>query len=249
MFPKITFLFLFLFSSAGVAGFAQSLSLSNQNGPIVPNGIIVQPGTPDSVKFNTYINVTNTSGNVINVLCKKQELTMLDSTQTFICWANFCYAPSVIISANAQPVAAGETYSGFKGIYAHVSYNNITIGESVVRWVFLDMENPNDSVSVTVRYTTFPVGIGEEDTSDDQMFTMSPNPTAGAVFIGYPAHPASSGTILIQNMQGIVVHSQKFPPNANHASLDISHLKDGIYLCSLLIDGIRTHTKKLIIKQ
>jgi hypothetical protein len=246
--PTIFFLISFLFSITGVTGFAQSLSLSNQYGPIVPNGIIVQSGTPDSVKLNTYINVTNTTGNAINVLCKKQELYMLDSTQTFMCWSNFCYAPHVVISPNAQPIGAGETYTGFKGIYAQVKYNYLMIGESVVRWVFLNQDNPDDSVSVTVRYTTYPVGIGEEHNIDDLAFTMSPNPTAGAVLIGFHSNLTSAGTIQIQNMHGIAVLSQQVPYPADQISLDVSHLNNGVYLCSLLINGIRKHTQKFIIR-
>jgi len=233
---------------AGSGGFSQSLSLSNQFGQIVPNFTIIQAGTPDSNTLFTYFDVKNTSADAINVLCKKTELSLLDSTQTFICWANFCYVPSVFISYNAQTIGSGETYSGFKGIYAQMAYDNFYIGESVVRWVFFDQENTNDSVSVTVRYQTFPVSIGGVKAGEGGILNIFPNPAAEKTGIYSSMSPASMGTILIQNMQGVAVRTQLFPPGTGNVIIDICNLCDGVYFCSLMIDGIRSQTKKLIVK-
>jgi hypothetical protein len=246
---KIQLLFISLFLTYGLACFSQSLSLSNKFGPVAPNSTIIQSGTPDSNTLLTYLDVKNTSGNSINVLCKKQELSMLDSTQTYMCWANFCYAPHILVSPNAVPLGAGETYSGFKAIYAQIAYNNFFIGESIVRWVFFDQQNPDDSVSVTVRYQTFPVGLDEVSTCNDLILNIFPNPAGERVQISYLLPAFCSGTVLIQNLQGAVVQQHQVSAGTNSVSADITHLCEGIYFCSLLVDGKRTPTKKLIVNQ
>jgi hypothetical protein len=246
---KKLFYILSIFLVSGYCGFSQSLSLSNTSGPIVPNSTIIQSGTPDSNTLLTYLDVKNTSGNPINVLCKKAELSLLDSTQTYMCWANFCYAPHVLISPNAVPIGAGETYSGFKAIYAQLAYNNFFVGESVVRWVFFDQDNADDSVSVTVRYQTYPVGIGDKKSSEGMTLNIFPNPASENVRIDYSISTESAGVLLIQNIQGVVVHSQVLIPNANSISADVANLCEGIYFCSLLVEGTKTRTSKLFVKR
>jgi hypothetical protein len=245
---KKLLLYISIFLVAGFSGFSQSLSLSGLFGPIVPNSTIIQAGTPDSNTLLTYLNVKNTSSDPINVLCKKNELSLLDSTQTYMCWANFCYAPHILISPNAVPVGAGETYSGFKAIYAQLAYNNFFVGESVVRWVFFDQDNADDSVSVTVRYQTYPVGIGDLKASEGMILNIFPNPASENVRFDYSMPAGSTGILLIQNLQGVVVQKHTLPANTSNISIDITNLGDGIYFCSPLIDGLKAQTKKLFVK-
>jgi hypothetical protein len=230
------------------AGYSQSLSLSNQNGPIVPNSIIIQPGTPDSVTLNTYIDITNTGNAPLNVLCRKTELNMIDSTRTFICWANFCYAPHIYVTPNTQSIGSGETYTGFKGIYAHDTYNFFSVGESVVRWTFFDQDNLNDSVSVTVRYPTYPVSIGELYGSVSVLSAIYPNPVSFTANTEFTVPRGSQGSILIRDVVGAVVQTYLVPAGTGKIQMNVSNLSDGVYFCSLLIDGRPAHTRKLIVR-
>jgi hypothetical protein len=229
-------------------GYTQSLSLSNQNGPIVSNSIIIQAGTPDSVTLNTYIDITNTGNAPLNVLCRKTELNMIDSTRTFICWANFCYAPHIFITPTAQTIGSGETYTGFKGIYAHETYNFFSVGESVVRWTFYNQDNINDSVCVTVRYPTYPVNIGELDRNLSVLSVIYPNPASGIANAGYTVPRGSRGSILIRDVVGNVVQTHLVPAGTGKVQLNVSELSEGVYFCSLVIDGRPAHTRKLVVR-
>jgi len=230
------------------AGFAQSLSLSNPNGPVVPNSTIIQTGTPDSNTLLTYLSVTNTGSNTINVVCRKTLLTMLDSTHIYLCWANYCYAPHIHLSPDSVPVAPDETYSGFKAIYAQMAYNNFFIGESMVRYTFFDQDNASDSVSVTVRYQTFPVGIGDVTAMEELKLHLYPNPATAIVGFDYSVPAGSRGTMEIRDALGTLVQTQDVAGNSGHLTEDVAGLGEGIYFCSLRADGKPMQTRKLIVQ-
>lgn len=227
---------------------SQSLTLSDQNGPIPSNSTIIQPGTPDSNRLLTYLNVNNISTNTIQVICKKTELSMLDSTQTFMCWAGYCFAPHLYVSPYAQPIEAGQTNHEFKGIYAQVSYNSFPIGESVVRWVFCDQSNVNDSVSVTVRYTTYPVSLDEVQKSPNGFVNCNPNPADIFTTVRFSDQIVSCGSVRIYNILGETVYEQPLPPFTSHpVRVSTMNLASGIYICSVSVNGNFIASDKLII--
>ena len=240
-------LIFFMLPVAALHCFSQSLLILTHNGPLEPNSTIIQPGTTDSSTLNTYLNVMNTANHPINILCKKTEIMMQDSTQTFMCWAGYCYAPWVYQSYNAQPVAAGQTYTGFKGIYAQVSYNPFTIGESMVRWVFFDESDAADSVAVTVIYTTYPVGIGDEQGSQAFIMKLSPNPASAEVKIRYSAPSATRVSIRIRDLTGIRYEVGVPSGHSKIATVNTLDLPRGLYFCSLLVEGETIVTKKLLV--
>lgn len=227
---------------------SQSLILSDHNGPIPPNSTIIQPGTPDSNTLLTYLNVNNISNNTIQVICKKTEIMMLDSTQTFMCWAGYCFAPHLYVSPYAQPIEAGQTNHEFKGIYAQVSYNSFTVGESVVRWVFCDQSNENDSVSVTVRYTTYPVGIDEVQMRRSGFVACYPNPADLFTTVRYSDQMESCGSVRICNILGETVFEQPLVPFNNLVRISTMNLTSGVYFCCLSVNGNYVASDKLMIR-
>jgi len=239
----------FVMLLACFTSFGQSLSLSDSNGPIAPNATIIQSGTPDSNTLLTYLKVTNMANLTINVICRKTELTMLDSTQIYLCWANHCYIPGIFVSPDSVPVAPGETYSGFKAIYAQMAYNNFFIGESRVRYVFFDQNNLNDSVSVTVLYQTFPVGNGRVAEKEPLKLDLFPNPAVSSVIVDYSTPDGSSVVLEIRDVSGNLVQTRPIPAKTGQIETDISNLLKGAYFCSLLVNGKPSLTKKLIVRR
>ncbi len=231
-------------------GYSQSLSLSNNNGPVTPNTILYQTGTPDSLELVTYLNVKNNSSQTMDVLCKKVELTLVNSNQVTMCWAVGCYSPTVYISSDPKSIAAGTTYSEFSGHYQAGEFStHLALGESTVRWVFFDRANPNDSVSVIVKYAINPTGI--DDATAPQVGMLSnicPNPASGDVTCNYAMPAGSQGTILVRDIVGTTVQTQLLPSASGKATISTLNLRSGIYFCSLLVDGKISQTKKLIVK-
>ncbi|MFZ4521917.1 MAG: T9SS type A sorting domain-containing protein [Bacteroidales bacterium] len=237
-----------LLSIVAIYGYSQSLSLSNIGGTIAPNATILQVGTPDSAELITYFNVKNVSSNPVSVLCKKVELTMLDSTEITMCWAGGCYPATTNISPNSQAIPAGETNTEFVGHYTQIAFNHFKVGESVVRWVFYDRANVNDSVSVTVKYTSFPLGVDENTSRMGVLSGIYPNPASVNANCSYSMPSGAEGSIVVRDLLGSEVQNLLLPSSTGKVSINTLDLRDGIYFCSLLIDGKVSQTKKLIVK-
>ncbi|MCX6267311.1 MAG: T9SS type A sorting domain-containing protein [Bacteroidetes bacterium] len=246
---KKLFLSVCLLSIAAFYGYSQSLSLSNSHGILAPNSTIFQAGSPDSVKLVTYLDVKNAGSSRIDVLCKKVELNLLDSTEVTFCWAGECGSAAIYVSRNAQSINPGQTITDFSGDYlANTSSYYFHSGESRVRWVFFDKSNPNDSASVTVVYTTFGVGMQDPKTSEGMLSNIYPNPANGQANFSYSLPSGSAGTIIIRDLLGSLVQTQILTVATGKTSLNTSLLGDGVYFCSLLVDGKVSQTKKLIVR-
>ncbi|MCX6304944.1 MAG: T9SS type A sorting domain-containing protein [Bacteroidetes bacterium] len=237
-----------LFSIVLVYGYSQSLSISNIHGTIAPNAIMIQEGSPDSAELITYFNVTNTSGSSVDVLCKKVELTMLDSTEITMCWAGGCYPASTNISPYSQAIGAGLTNNEFVGHYTQIAFHHFKPGESVVRWVFYDRSNVNDSASVTVKYTSYPLGVDETAARQSSLSNVYPNPASANATCSYSIPAGSQGTILVRDLLGSTMQTLSPATASGKVTIDAINLNDGIYFCSLLVDGKISQTKKLIVK-
>lgn len=229
-------------------GYSQSLTLSNRNGAIAPNSTITQAGTPDSVELVTYLNVKNTSANSLKVLVKKVQISMLDSTEVTMCWAGGCYGSGTFVSPNDQAMAPGETITEFSGHYTQVAFSHFKSGESVVRWVFYDRANVNDSVSVTVKYTTYPLGIAESLARQGTLSNIYPNPAFMDASCNYSLPAGLQGTIVVRDMLGTTVHAQLLPDQAGKVTINTSGMSEGIYFCSLVTNGKIVQSRKLIVK-
>jgi len=234
-----------LFSAVVFYGYSQSLSLSNASGPIAANSIITQAGTPDSTELVTYLHVTNNGSNSLSVLCKKVCVLAKDSTEVTMCWAGGCYPAFVNVSPNAATIGSGQTAIDFSGHYATTTSHGIGLGVCVVRWVFFDENNINDSVSVTVKYTTYPVGMDEK--SSEMLSNIYPNPAGTHAACTFSVPASSQGMIIVRNLVGTTVLSEAVEGNGK-LTLNTAGLSDGIYFCSLMLDGKISQTKKLVVK-
>lgn len=246
---KKLLLSVYLISIVAFYGYSQNISLSDSNGTIAPNSVLIQAGKPDTNELITYLYIKNTGSSSIDVLCKKYHLSMLDSAEITMCWAGSCYSPETFISPNAQPIPAGHIVSDFVGHYTstRTSYHFIS-GESVVRWVFFDRANVNDSASVTIKYTTYPLGIEEANACQGLLSNAYPNPASGYATCGYAVPAGSKGTIIIRDVLGSTVQTQTLSDAKGKFTMNTINLSDGVYFCSLLVDGKISQTKKLIVK-
>jgi hypothetical protein len=244
---KKLLLVVYLLSVAAFYGYSQSLTLSNLQGPVAANSTIVQTGTSDSLELLTYMYVKNTGASTLNVYCKKVHISDMDSTEVTMCWAGGCYPSFVNVSPNGQAITPGQTITDFVAHYASATGRGFKSGESVVRWVFYDGANPNDSVSVIVKYTTYPSGLEDRTSRQGMLSAAYPNPADAAASFTYAVPAGSQGTIVIRNLVGTTVQSEQVS-GAGKMSISTLGLADGIYFCSLVLDGKSSLTRKLVVR-
>jgi hypothetical protein len=235
---NLTFL---LLCFSGLACYSQSLSLADDFGPIANGAEIVQAGPSDTLQIITWLHLTNQSGNSIGVMMKKEEISMLPETISSICWAGYCYAPEIVISSYSLTIPPGETVSG---CFAHFGPHG-SRGVSTIRWTFFLKSDPNDSLSVTVHYSTYPAATGN---IPDPQFSISPSgpvPADNQIGIRYSVPPQIPGRITLRNPAGKLISVRELDSRAGTVIYNTTDLPSGIYYCTLVIDGKAVKTMKI----
>src|SRR5690606_8995354 len=128
-------------------------------------------------------NITPTQ-RTINV--KRYELTVLPGSQNYFCWG-VCYDAAEAaerpfwVSQHPVVLSSGQIISNFYGDYKPMG----NPGTASFRFVWFDMDSPNDSTWVDITYTALePAGITE--TSAVRGFAAFPNPSVdGSISFNY----------------------------------------------------------------
>lgn len=233
---------LFLFLAGTFAGISQSISLSHGGGSI-NNGDTIKVYEDTTGTMIAHVDVANTSGNDLDVLAKKVELSLVQGMENFFCWTA-CYTPGTYLSPNPVTIPANSSVSNFDGEYQPKG----NLGTSEVRYVFFVKGKENDSASVVVNYVA--TGAGIEGKTEDPEFSMAyPNPADDYVAFKYdlPGHVSDAG-IIMRDMIGTKVKEKDISQNSGEISIDPHDLNKGIYFYSIVLDNKIYTTKKLVIK-
>ncbi len=246
---KKIYLFTLILTSLTFYGIAQSVTLISKSGILAQNTTLIQAGTPDSSELITFVNVKNITTDPVNIFCKKSDLSMMDSTESTMCWAGGCYPSWVTVSNSPQTIGAGETVTDFSGHYVWTGKKlGFRTGESVIRWVFYNAINITDSVSLTVYYTTYGAGLNEAGIGPTALSNGYPNPANSQVTIGYSVPAGTDGTIVIRDVLGSAKKTVRLDAASGKVSINTSDLSSGIYFYSLEVNGKTAQTKKLVVR-
>jgi len=244
---KKLLLLVYLLSIAAFYGYSQSLSLMTPQGTVVTNSFITQYGTYDSLELVTYLHVKNISAQDVNIYAKKIEIFLTDSVETTMCWAGGCYSASTFVSPNYASIPAGQTATDFSGHYSTTTGHGFNLGESIVRWVFFNDENHNDSVYITVKYSCWSVAV-DDKSQLGMLSNIYPNPADARASFSYAIPSGSNGEIIIRNLVGATVQTEQVSTASGKITMNTFNLADGIYFCSLVLDGKISQTKKLVVR-
>lgn len=238
---------LFIIASLIIAAFvanAQSLSLTHDGIVLEPNAQFTTHGEANDDEMINHLDVTNNSSSSMEVLVKKIENYLVDSSENTFCWAGLCFAPFVYVSPYTVTIPAGGTeIDGFQGHYNPWSHP----GESSVSYVFFDEANPNDSVMVTVIYTTLETGIGDNYSSDYTFSKPYPNPATGVVKFDYNLPDHQDVSVKIYSLIGSQVGEAKISAANGTLSFNTGNLEDGFYFYSLFTGSEKMESGKFII--
>jgi hypothetical protein len=75
-----------------------------------------------------------------------------------------------------------------------------------------------------------------------------PNPANASASFTCSVPAGSQGNIVIRNLLGATVYSEPASAGTSKVTVSTTMLSDGIYFCSLLVDGKASQTKKLVVK-
>jgi len=80
-----------------------------------------------------------------------------------------------------------------------------------------------------------------------QKLKLYPNPVSDRLFIEYDVIFVKEAKLQIYNSIGAVVYTKTLEEKTDNVEVNVSDYKNGLYFCSLQIDGKLLNTKKILI--
>ncbi len=225
---------------------AQSFTLE-WNGEVCGDTITLTPESPEAtdIAFEAIFNNLTDVG--VNIKVARNEIIMMDSTDSDFCWAGQCYPSWVDTSGNFQYVPAGGS-SAEADFVAHYHIHN-AVGVSLIEYTFYNNDNPDENVKIVVKFDTDPTTINENILKNIWLSDVYPNPATNFVTIDYRLpQEVLSANVKVVNILGSIVKEQNVDIRNNNMRMDITDINSGIYFYSLFVNGEVYSTKKLIVR-
>jgi len=182
----------------------------------------------------------------VNIEVARDEIIIVDGSVNYFCW-DTCYLHAVDTSIKVKYIPAGSS-TVLGDFVAHYEINETT-GSSVIGYKFYDKSNPDENLSVFVKFDTSPSGVDDNIFNNIRISEIYPNPATNFVNIDYDIPiDATEANVRIVNMFGMVVKDRKLHASNNHMRLNVSELVEGIYFYSIYVNGKIFTTKKMIIR-
>jgi hypothetical protein len=208
-----------------------------------PNPTIVV-GSADADELATGIDIMNISLEQKVVKVRRTVLMSIDSTSNYFCFGPSCYTAIVSVSSNPRTINGNSTVD--TTFSSHFKPNGQS-GVSEIQYTFFDVNDPQDSVNVVVRYEIAPVGISKISTIAS--LNAFPNPADDKVTLSFTRSSLNeNATIELYNMLGAKVYSQKVDGMDGTISISTENLKAGLYFYSLNEGGKISRPGRLTIK-
>lgn len=202
--------------------------------------------TNDEYGFGEYIQhmqLRNLTSNDLNILVKKEVVEDLEGTMNVFCWGT-CFGPDVIVSPNAVPVLANSLNTD--ELSFHVIFEEPVFGSVTIRYSAYDERHPEEAVTILVKFHKSGENVG--DMTNMHFGQPYPNPASSMVRFDYYL-PAKNATALVYNLLGQEVMKKEMNTFEGQLRLSVADLKDGIYFCSVVIDGQSYATVKFVVKK
>lgn len=234
---------------AGGLLLGQSLALSWEDEDIL-NGdtIYVYGEISDDMwyEIQAHAIVTNVSEDTVEVKAQRIIIDTVPGTRNQFCWV-LCYAFEVNDSFYSVTLDPGASTSEleFSGHYQPAGNG----GTSKIRYKFFNVDNEQDTVSMTVFYVVSPASVADLQ-SAARFGSAYPNPAREIVSFDYEFSPAvNEARLVIFNMLGKQV--MDYPVNSRNGkiSLPLHELNEGVYFYTFVVNGITASTTRKLVVQ
>jgi hypothetical protein len=216
------------------AVFASAQSFTSQD------GLFEVSGPYDGPNIHGQVTVKNVSGQALDLICRISSANMTTGHTKWFCFGPNCYAPNVTVSLNT-PLDSGDSAE----LLAYCAPND-SEGVSIINYEIFDVNGNSDTISFTFTYYFTFAGI-DELSSANYFLNTYPNPASSTTTVNCYIASAKDARIVFQNIVGEQVKEICLRDNQNTLLLPVADFPDGIYMYTLLIDGIPTASRKLVV--
>ena len=222
------------------------LSFSWEGEPLADT--VVRVDLPSVFEIIFYASVTNNTASDMTIKVFREVLEEVPGSINQICWAGLCFHFTVDTSSTQLTLAPGATTGEGDEFSGHYLPQN-TLGSSLIRYTFYNVDNPDERSSIVVRYISEYVGLSEGAMKEGYISEVYPNPATHYVNIDYKLTPqVNNAAVKVINLLGEVVKETNIETGNNNVRLDISELSSGVYFYSVLINSEIYQTKKLVVQ-
>lgn len=223
--------------------FCQSLQITTLS-PI----ITAQTSQTES---GTYVYVKNTSALPKKVRVQRVIDYVAPRHITTFCWGGICYDSDKQLS-ETYTLQPGETTPQAYALAPKIENIYYAPGTSKVTYIFFDDENPNDRTTLQLTYiVSATTDIQPEvDILSTTLSPSFPSPAIDNARISYTiASPYATASLEVYNLIGNVVYTTPLRTARGVVSLSTAGMNSGLYFYSVVVDGKKMATKKLIVKR
>ena len=243
MFKKSIITLLFL----AAIGYASAQSLQFEyDGTVFYDGEAVEC-TNDEYGYGELIQhmqVRNLTSAPMSVLVKKEVVEDMEGVINSFCWG-MCYGPDVIVSPAAVEVQAGSLNTD--DLSFHALFDEV-YGAVVIKYCAYNESNPEDAVSIIVRFNRSGVGVNEHN-AVCSISHAYPNPASSMVRFDYRLSSNDNASVAVYNLLGQEVMKQELNGLQGQISISVADLNEGIYFCNLMVNGQALKTEKFVVKK
>ena len=159
----------------------------------------------------------NTASVDKTVVCERITIQKIEGAEIDFCWG-LCVTDVSILKMQVEANTKREMETHYTA--------PIVVGSSIVRYVFYDVDNREDSISVTFEYLTLP-GTSVPLIVVNGSFSVYPNPARNELQI--TSNELQPKDIQVYNVMGEMVYQIHKSTNPQIHTIDISHLASGMY--------------------
>jgi len=227
-----------------LASFAQSMELKDHNNNVVNFGDTVRYFNIDNnITHTLEFSAKNTSSVVAKYKVRQKMISEVPNTLHYFCFGN-CFPAGVNLS---PAVTFTPNQSTSPGTFSTDYMSKGHYGTTIIAYTLFNTLVANDSLYFIIKYYV-DIDAGVNAPSKNTVSNTYPNPATDYFNIDYTFEESQNAEIQIMNVLGSIVKTEKLSTSANHARIDVSNLKPGSYFYSVIVDGQRVSSKKLIIK-
>jgi hypothetical protein len=188
------------------------------------------------------VTINNISASSKDVMVQRMVNILGNGHTSYFCW-DVCYGETVNMSSNPLTIAAGGSSSAF---YCDLDPHG-SAGLDTGCYRFFDMNNASDFVDVCF-YFDVTTGIATVNASQTNPLSVaSPNPANTLSGVNYYTDVTKSPKLVIYDLLGGKVFETKLMQRQGTYIINVSDLKQGIYLYSLIENEKTVATKKLVV--
>ena len=242
--------------SFGLRAQSSLLVTETAHGATITNGQVIYLTVGAGATNQTNLNFKNLSSS--NKIYKmkmfddlRHAVSASDESNPYFCFGGTCLPPSTFTSPGSVTLTASQD-AETAGFPTSVHYDEATVaGPSIIRYRIYEINNPNDTMTFTVRYNDVTASIKTNASLLSNVSEVFPNPSSSKASINITALvDVNTASLSVINALGSVVLSKTIDLSIgkNTIDLDFQNLISGLYFVTISNNNSKI-TKKFTINK